>query len=78
MESRDADSLHRYRLLSRYSHSRQQKAEAGASRIDRHADSDSDQRSDLGFDTANLITGEAQRLLQILVAEMRLAVYTAG
>ena len=78
MESRDADSLNRYRLLSRYIHSRQQKAEAGASRIDRHADSDSDQRSDLGFDTANLVARKAQRLLQILIAEMRLAVYTTG
>ncbi len=58
MESRDTNSLNRYRLLSGYIHTRQQEAETGPSRIDRHADGDSDQRSDLGLDTANLVAGE--------------------
>ena len=78
MKSRDTNSLNRYRLLSGYIHARQQEAETGPSRIDRHADSDSDQRSNLGFDTANLVAGKIKRLLQILIAEMRLAVYATG
>ena len=78
MERGNTNSLNRYRLLSRYIHARQQEAEAGPSRIDRHAYGDRDQRSDLGLHTANLVAGKAQRLLQILVAEMRLAVYTTG
>ena len=78
MESGDADGSYRNRLLSRYLYARQQKAESGSSGIHRHPDCNADKRADFSFHTSDLITGKVERLLQILIAEMRFAIYAAG
>src|SRR3954451_24446238 len=78
VQSGDPYSPYRYCLLSRYLHTRQQKAESGCSSIHCHTDRNTDKSAYLGDDTANLITGKAKRLVQILIAEMRLPIYSAG
>jgi hypothetical protein len=78
MESGDADGSYRNRLLSGYLYARQQKAESSSSCIHRHSDCNADKRADFSFHTSDLITGKVERLLQILIAEMRLAIYATG
>lgn len=78
MESSDADGLYRNRLLSGYMYARQQKAESSSSCIHRHSDCNADKRADFSFHTSDLLTGKVERLLQILIAEMWLAIYAAG
>src|SRR5690242_16093400 len=78
MESSDADGLYRNRLLSGYLYARQQKAESSSSCIHRHSDCNADKRANFSFHTSDFITGKVERLLQILIAEMRLALYAAS
>src|SRR3954469_12162526 len=74
----DPYSPYRYCLLSRYIHTRQQKGESGSSTIHCHTNRKTYKSAYLGYDTANLITCKAKRLVQILIAEMRLPIYSAG
>jgi hypothetical protein len=78
MEGGDTNGSYRNRLFSGYLYARQQKTESSSSCIHRHPDCNADKRADFSFHTSDFITGKVERLLQILIAEMRLAVYAAG